>query len=450
MSRERKMPSNVDAEQAVLGACLLDRDAIFAIDLAANEFYLEKHQNIYAAMAELARADVPIDLLSVQSKLTAQNRLTESGGIVYLTDLLSSVPSASHVTHYAALVRATALDRRLIQSATAIAELGYDNVMPTAQKLENAQHCLNTLETTRLQDDGAEMRDIADRVADKVKEYYRDPRETFGIPTHLDVDKIAGGLAIGDFWIIVGDPGNGKTALLHQILANVARDGVASWLFSFEMIADRVCMRMACERASMDSNKVRRGDLSEQEYENYIITLDEVRGYPIRIFDNPCSMLEIDAKLRRAKRQNRLPQIVAVDYSKLLTDKGETEIIRVGNITRMGKMLATRYGVTVLMIHVINGESAAQDRMPQLRDLGWSRQSQYDPDIVIATHKTKGVGILKNREGEAGDGLGVPLVFVPQYTRWGNKTNIPEPTRRMIVSEPPVFDMPMVDERHYA
>ena len=95
MSRERKMPSNVDAEQAVLGACLLDRDAIFAIDLAANEFYLEKHQNIYAAMAELARADVPIDLLSVQSKLTAQNRLTESGGIVYLTDLLSSVPSAS-------------------------------------------------------------------------------------------------------------------------------------------------------------------------------------------------------------------------------------------------------------------------------------------------------------------------------------------------------------------
>jgi hypothetical protein len=186
-----------------------------------------------------------------------------------------------------------------------------------------------------------------------------------------------------------------------------------------------------------------------------------VADLPSRIIDRPCTMEQVGMDLARAERSGTLPEVIGIDYTKLMLDKAENEVIKTGNITRMGKVLGMRYGVTVIMIHVLTGDSGRDARMPELRDLGWSRQTQYDPDIVLfpffkmdRTDNAAMVGVGKNREGEA-DGKGVPMNYVADRTRWTNWVDpktVPQQSHKVKLTPAPTWgdDIPMVEPREYA
>ena len=456
---EPPTPQNVEAEQAVLGAILLDGDSFFNADLKPHEFYLDRHRWIWEAAGELASAQTPIDFLTLNSQLDKNKRLAELGGAAYMTSLLNAVPTAAHIVHYAGLVRHAFVRRELIQKSTEIAAAAYGGAtIFTDELLTKAHSVLNAIEAPTTER-GAAMSDVALELMGDVEEWQRNPRETFGVPTHLtDLDKITNGLNGGDFIIVVGDPGQGKTALVHQKLLNIGLDGVRARLYSFEMPKKRVALRMACNLAGVNSRDLKRGQVTGDNLDAFYSAMGRVSQLPLRIVDIPCSMEQVALDLAKDERAGVLPQVVAIDYSKLMTDKNDNEVIRMGNITRGGKQIAMRFGVCLIMVHVLNGDSAREGRMPELRDLGWARQSQYDPDIVLATRLQEGkpaaVGVLKNREGEWGNGLGEFMSFTPAYTRWGNLAkDTPEPpaymVRREIVSPivPSWDDVPMVEAR---
>lgn len=448
----RALPSNVDVEQAILGGILLEPSALYRLELRGTEFYLEKHREIYTAMLDCARADREPNFLNVLALLTERKQLKE--GPAYLTSLLNGVATAANVEQAAELVQRSYAQRALIHTATELAELGYAaGEMQTDEMLTKAHTALQSLEIAP-QERGVPMSESARAVADEVDDLLSNPRETYGVPTHLDIDRVTNGLGPGDLVIVVGDPGMGKTALVHQMILNMAQDNVRARLYSFEMPHKKVTLRMACNLAGVNSRLVRKGELTDEQADDVRRALGIVSALPLRVVDAPCSSEQMMMDLARAERAGQLPQVVAIDYSKLMTDKGDNEVIRVGNITRQAKVMAMRFSVAVVMVHVLNGDPAREGRMPELRDLGWARQSQYDPDIVLATRLHEGkadVGILKNREGEWGNGLGVSMAFLPDYTRWGNLARVPEPPRRRILSPVPTFDdIPMVEEREYA
>jgi replicative DNA helicase len=423
---ERELPFNLNAEQIVLGGIFLEPSALFRVDLRGHEFRLEKHQWIFRAMQGCAEANKEANFLNVSTMLSERKQLDNVGGDAYLTSLLYGVATAFHIEQAADLVQHAFVQRSLVQKSTEIAELAYGGKdLDTDALLTQAHNALNSLELSP-KERGVTMAESAIAVLNEIEDLLANPRETYGIPTHLDIDRITNGLNKGDLIIEAADPGKGKTALLHQILLNIGQDGKRSFLYSFEMPHVKVTMRMACNLADVNSKMVRRGQLTEEEAEKLRRAMGQVHELPIRVFDRPCTMQQIDMDLARAERSNTLPDVVGIDYTKLMLDKAESEVIKTGNITRLGKVLAMRYDISVIMIHVLTGDPGKEARMPELRDLGWSRQTQYDPDIVLfpffktdRTDNSAMVGVGKNREGEA-DGKGVTMNYVADRTRWTN------------------------------
>jgi replicative DNA helicase len=456
----RELPTNVEAEQIVLGGIFLEPSALFRVDLRGHEFRMEKHQQIFRAMLDLAAAGRDANFLNVSTLLSERKQLEGMGGAALLTSLLNGVATAVNIEQAADLVQHAFVQRSLIHKATEIAEMGYGGEnLDTDELLTKAHNALTSLELSP-KENGVTMAESAVAVLNEIEDLLANPRETYGIPTHLDIDRITNGLNKGDLIIKAADPGKGKTALLHQILLNIGMDGVRSYLYSFEMRHAKVTMRMACNLADVNSKMVRRGQLTEEEADKLRRAMGQVHELPIRVFDRPCTMQQIDMDLARAERAGTLPQVVGIDYTKLMLDKAESEVIKTGNITRMGKVLAMRYDISVIMIHVLTGDPGKESRMPELRDLGWSRQTQYDPDIVLfpffKTDRTDSkamVGVGKNREGEA-DGKGVTMNYVADRTRWTNYIDpgqVPQQRQRVTLAPAPTWDDTlMVEPREYA
>ena len=449
----RVMPCNVEAEQAVLGSILLDPLAILALDLKPRDFYLEKHATIAQAMLDLtaARSETAPNFLNVVTILRERAQLENVGGAAYLTALLGAVPTASNIITEYDHVRRAAMQRAVIHASTLAAETAYTAEGLTPDEILARAQAHYTALDVPTRGGAADMKQIANDLSDKLIEYHEQKRTIYGIRTGLQlIDRALNGLQRKKFVIVAGDPGNGKTALVHQILLNTGLDNVTAWLYSFEMDAQQVGMRMSCNLASVNANAVMRGALTDEEYASYQSALGRIAELPLIIHDQPCATKQIDIDLARAERRGELPSILAVDYSRLLTDTADTETLRVGQITRWGKITAQRFDLTLLMIHTLKGDAAREDRMPELRDLGWSRDAEYDADTVIATRikdAKAAAALLKNREGEAGNGVGYPMVFVPQFTRWGDLANVPEPPRYTFHAPAPVWDLDELDER---
>lgn len=455
---EREMPFNLNAEQVVLGGIFLEPTALFRVDLRGHEFRLEKHQWIFAAMQACAAQDKEANFLNVSAMLADQKHLESVGGDAYLTSLLYGVATAGNIEQAADLIQHTFVQRSLIQKSTEIAELAYaSSKLNTDELLTKAHNALQELEVSP-KERGVTMAESTVTVLDEIEDLLANPRETYGIPTHLDIDRVTNGLNKGDLIVMAADPGKGKTAMLHQILLNIGLDGVRSFLYSFEMPHKKVTMRLACNLADVNSKMVRRGQLNEEEAEKLKRAIGQVHELPIRVFDRPCTMDQIDMDLARAERAGTLPQVIGIDYTKLMLDKAESEIIKIGNITRMGKVLAMRYDIPVIMIHVLTSDSGREARMPELRDLGWSRQTQYDPDIVLfpffkteRTDDSAMVGVGKNRDGEA-DGKGVPMNYVANRTRWTNyidPTQVPQQRKKVTLAPVPTWDDTWTDLPDY-
>lgn len=419
--KERAVPSDVEAEQAMLGSILLEANAILDVDTEPREFYLEKHQHIFHAMRECARAGNALDVITVSSRLADENRLDAVGGLGYLAALLNSVPTAANVKQYADAVRRAFIRRQIVDAATRIAEMAYaPQSIETVDLVSMAIEKLRVIQTTER---GAAVH-VGDAIANflpRFQEYLDEKSMTWGIPTGLDLDKYIGGLQPGHLWLLGGYPGKGKTSLALNLLERVCTVNVPALFFSLEMSEDDLMQRLYASAGNVSSEKIRRGLISAEERDRIMTGVNDFAQAPLWIVDKPQTTDSIRAHVAKLNQAGTCLKLVVVDYLRLLKDVGENETLRTNAITRAMKNLAREFELTVVLIHALN-RSENYTGAPTLRSLNYG--GDYDADVVIFTHwddkrtdKSASLLIAKNRHGRIGE---IPMVYREDVTRWEN------------------------------
>lgn len=426
---ERTIPSNVEAEQAVLGALLIDPDAVIAISplLQPEDFYLEKHGWIYEAIRALHRRREAIDFLTVLAELEGRHKLDDVGGAAYLTALTNAVPTAVHGEQYAQIVRQLSLRRRLIAAAGDIAGIACDarEVSPE-QMIAQAAQTIADVSQSFIADNGRMLGEVMRAAWEQIEAYVQNPREVWGIPTGFDLDRVTGGLHKKELFVLSGDPGVGKTSWLLDATVNAAllarRQTV---VFSLEMSAEELALRMISSRTGINAHLIKRGRLSEGHLAQIARAKDELGELPIRIFDLPTDSTTLTAKVARLAQRDEVDLVIA-DYSKLFLDQHRDEPIRLGLIAQAMKNLAKVYNVASVLVHPVTRSPATQNRKPDQSDLGWSWDVVYHADTVVFAWKNKSLPrdnltaelvVAKNRNGAT---ISVPHIFDPTLTRWRN------------------------------
>ncbi|MBI4675527.1 MAG: replicative DNA helicase [Chloroflexi bacterium] len=408
---ERQMPSNVEAEQAVLGSLLLDGEAITRIlsFLRAADFYLEKHRWIYQVMWDLHDHREPIDILSVISALDTQAHLSAVGGMAYLTSLLNAVPTAAHVEHYAHLVETASLERRLIQTSTEIAELAYDGELDIKDKLEHAEKLVYDVAQHREARDLIPIRKAVDGWADRMERLREHEADLLGVASgFVDLDKVLGGLQKNDLIIVAGRPGSGKTSFALSIAYNVAvKSHKRIAIFSLEMSAAQLVERLISQVADtiasefpgqyeslrVDSQKLRVGDVSEDQYVILAKAMGELAQAHIYIDESSLvTPIEIRSKARRLSAELNGLDLIVIDYMQLMNDRGRTEnrVQEMSNISRQLKFLARDLDVPVVALSQLSrAVESRTDKRPQLSDLRESGSIEQDADVVLMLYREK-------------------------------------------------------------
>src|SRR5579884_1107337 len=256
---EKTVPANVDAERAVLGSLLIDSEAIgeIASFLKPDDFYRERHRVIYAARFDLYERREPGDLITLRDELQRRGQLEAVGGVSYLTELVSDVPTATHVEHYARIVERCALMRRLIAAAGQIAEIGYDNPADVDDALDRSEQVLFQVSQRRVSEDFTSLREALREYFDTIEYLHQHKGEIVGIPSGFhDLDQMTGGLHASDLVIIAGRPGVGKTGFALSIVRNAAtRSHAPAAIFSLEMSTEQLVQRLLCMEAARSEER---------------------------------------------------------------------------------------------------------------------------------------------------------------------------------------------------
>jgi replicative DNA helicase len=408
---ERNIPSNVDAEQAVLGALLLDPDAIgrVAAFLRPHDFYLEKHAWIYEAILDLHEQREPIDFLSVVSRLEQREKLTTVGGSAYLTTLLNAVPTAAHVEHYGRLVESTSVQRRLLQASTEIAGIAYEGDESVDEQIARAEQIIFDVAQHRQTREMIPISRAVDKWIDRIDHLREHQGETSGVQSGFaDLDKVLGGLQKSDLIIVAGRPGSGKTSFALSIAFHAAvqkRKRLA--IFSLEMSAAQLVERLIAqvedvvasempgdyERLRMDSQDLRLGNITDEQW--HVLARATGMLSEADIFIDESSLvtpLEIRGKARRLAAEMSGLDLIVVDYMQLMTDRerAENRVQEMSNISRQLKFLARELDVPVMALSQLSrAVEARTDKRPQLSDLRESGALEQDADVVIFIYREK-------------------------------------------------------------
>jgi replicative DNA helicase len=390
------IPHNVEAEQAVLGALLLDPEAIVQIIpiLHTEDFYLEKHQWIFEAIFALHERREPIDFLTVVAELDRRGRLNDVGGAAYITALINAVPSAIHIEHYARLVERLSTQRRLIIAAGKIAEIAYTSEDDIDTILDRAEETVFAVAQRRLSRDLISMRVAVDQFMDHLDYVQRHQGELLGVPTgFIDLDKLLGGFQPSDLIIIAGRPGSGKTSFALSIMQTAAaRYKKRIALFSLEMSAEQLVQRMVASLGGIDASALRQGKLNDEDYTRLVRATGELSELPIFIDDSATlTPTEIRAKARRLHAEHGLDLII-IDYLQLMTVRGRVEnrVQEISQISRQLKELARELHVPVVALSQLSrAVESRQDHRPQLADLRESGSIEQDADVVIFIFREK-------------------------------------------------------------
>lgn len=430
-------PQNIEAEQSVLGGVLLDNEALPAVleILAGDEFYRAAHRTIFAAVIRLFERNEPCDLVTLTNILKSQKKLDEVGGAIYLVSLVESVPSAANVAHYARIVKEKSLARKLISRATEIVASGFDSSMLVDELLDQAEQAIFQVSEERINPSFLAIKDIVKQNIKTLEQLYDRREMVTGVPTGFtDLDSLTSGLQPSDLVIIAGRPSMGKTALALNIARNAAVDAeIPVGIFSLEMDRAQLGMRLLCSEARVDSQRMRRGFLSEQDWPRLTRAAGTVSEAAIYVDDSPTiSALELRAKARRLKRDQNLGLII-VDYLQLMrgthrTDSREQEI---SEISRSLKALAKELSLPVVALSQLNRRvEERHNKRPQLADLRESGAIEQDADVIAFIYRDEvynadspdqglaEVIIGKQRNGPTGM---AKLTFLSQYTRFENR-----------------------------
>lgn len=411
-SIERQTPSNVEAEQAVLGSILLDGESITRVVsfLRPADFYLEKHRWMYEAIWDLHDHRDPVDFLSVTSALDAAGHLNAVGGAAYITSLLNAVPTAAHIEHYARLVEQASVERRLIQASTEIAELAYDGEIELREKIAAAEKLVFQVAQQREAREMIPIRKAVDGWADRLERLREHEADLVGVSSgFIELDKVLGGLQKSDLIIVAGRPGAGKSSFGLSIAFNVAvRSHKRIAIFTLEMSAAQLVERLISqvadsiasefpgdyERLRVDSQKLRIGDVSQEQYAVLAKAVGELSQAHIYIDETSLvTPIEMRSKARRLSAELGGLDLIIIDYLQLMNDRttrNENRVQEMSNISRQMKFLARDLDVPVIALSQLSrAVETRTDKRPQLSDLRESGSIEQDADVVIMLYRDK-------------------------------------------------------------
>ncbi len=437
-------PHSIEAEQSLLGALLLDNQAFDRVaDLVTGEdFYRDDHRRIWRHIARLIEAAKPADVVTVSESVEASEDKDKTGGPAYLGALAQNTPSALNVRRYAELVRERAVQRRLAQVATGIAEEALNpGGKEIGQLLDEAEsRIFQIAESGARRDQGLlEIKPVLAKVFERIDHlYHRDnPSDVTGVPTgYTRIDQMTSGLQSGDLVIIAARPSMGKTALALNIAEHVAVDnGLPVAIFSMEMSSTQLAMRMLGSIARVDQHKMRTGKLNDKEWGDLSDAMAKLHETPLFIDEGGAlTALEVRARARRLKRQYSKLGLIVIDYLQLMaaSSQGENRATEISEISRSLKAMAKELDVPVVALSQLNrAVDQRPDRRPVMSDLRESGAIEQDADVIMFIYREvvykpdlpedqRGLAeviIGKQRNGPIGT---IKLTFLGQHTRFEN------------------------------
>ncbi|MCL6617544.1 MAG: replicative DNA helicase [Anoxybacillus ayderensis] len=392
---DRLPPQNIEAEQAVLGAILLEPSALTTASeiLIPEDFYRAAHQKIFRTMLQLSDRGEPVDLVTVTSELADANALEEIGGVSYLTELANAVPTAANVQYYAKIVEEKSILRRLIRTATSIAQDGYTREDEVEDVLNEAERKILEVSQRKNTSGFQNIKDVLVQAYDNIEMLHNRKGEITGIPTgFIELDRMTAGFQRSDFIIVAARPSVGKTAFALNIAQNVAtRTGENVAIFSLEMGAQQLVMRMLCAEGNINAQNLRTGKLTPEDWGKLTMAMGSLSNAGIFIDDTPnIRVSEIRAKCRRLKQEQGLGMVL-IDYLQLIQGSGRNRENRqqeVSEISRSLKALARELDVPVIALSQLSRSvEQRQDKRPMMSDLRESGSIEQDADIVAFLYR---------------------------------------------------------------
>ena len=448
MSRDRRvLPHNLDAERSLLGGILLDSQAFSDIVEAvkAEEFYREAHRKVFEAMSALFSRSMPIDRITVKDELTAMGSFDSVGGDEFIDLLDKTVPTAANLGYYAKIVHDKSLSRRLIEAASSIAQLGYDQHGDVADFADECERRIFQVTEQRSTVSFVHVKPIIAAAFKTIESLYERQEEITGVGTGFaDLDRLTSGFQPGDLVILAARPSMGKTAFCLNIATHVGcraqyqgkRCGVG--LFSLEMPKEQLVMRMLASEARVDSQRIRTGKLIESDWAKLAVAAGVLADTNIHIDDTASvSALELRAKCRRlfAKFENtdQPIRLIIIDYLQLMkgNERIDSREQQISEISRSLKGLAKELGIPVMALSQLNRSLEKRpDKRPMMSDLRESGAIEQDADTIMFIYReevyekekedVKGVAeiiIGKQRNGPIGT---ANLAFIHEHTRFEN------------------------------
>jgi len=436
VSTPQIVPHSLEAEEAVLGAVMINPEAYFDVAhfLRGEDFYIHRHRWIWDTFTRLNERRVPIDFLTVSQELENQGHLLEIGGPAYLTALINNVPTSLHAEAYGRIVEETAIRRCMLTAANDIAKLAYQQDANVENVMDEAEQAVFGVSERRMTRDLQSIQEVLSDYYDRIDQISSRGEETLGVPTGFtDLDRLLGGMQRSDFLIIAGRPGSGKTAFMLSAAKNAAqkhKKHVA--VFSLEMSNEQLVQRLIAQETGIDSQRLREAKLNEDEWALFSHAIEVLSDTVIFLDDTPSlTPLQIRTKSRRLHMEYQL-DLILVDYLQLMSSgvRSENRVQEVSYISRNLKVLARELNVPVLAAAQLSRAIEQRaDKEPQLSDLRESGSLEQDSDIVMFIHRPElydqdtlmknvaQIKIAKHRNGPIGT---IELVFREHIAKFEN------------------------------
>ena len=447
---ENLIPQNIEAEQAVLGAILVNPETLAKISdtLLPVSFYKPAHRYIFEAMLQLFNNNDVIDIVSVSDVLNYSGKLEAVGGRAYINDLVENTITTTNIAYYAKIIQEKAVKRRLINAGSEIVSKGYD-LEPSDRSLEEAERLIFEIGSSKATADLKHVKDLVLDTWENIEYRYEHKDELSGLRTDFtELDSMMNGLHRSDLIILAARPAMGKTAFALNIAQNVAlRAKVPVAIFSLEMSKKQLVQRLLCSEAEIDSQRLKTGNMQAKDWEKLAVAMSSFSEAPIYIDDTAgCTITDIRAKCRRLAMAEKNLGLIVIDYLQLIEGTGrEDRMQQISSISRGLKILAKELNVPIISLSQLSrAVESRTDKRPMLSDLRESGSIEQDADIVMFIYRdeyyknandeeeqaekaaNKGeaeIIIAKHRNGSVGT---VKLLFQGSITKFKNpiKTDV--------------------------
>ncbi len=440
----RQAPWSNEAEQAVLGAMLLDQDAALkaAEVLDDTMFYREGHRLLFRAMTTLTERGDVVDPVTLRDELVKRGDLDRVGGMEYIGSLIDVVPTAANIEYHGRIVRDKALLRRLIEAATAIVQEAYEGRGMPSDVLDNAEHRIFQVAQLRRTEEFIRLKELIWPTMERIEQLQSGAGAVTGVPSgFVDLDRLTAGFQRADLIIVAARPSMGKTALILNVIQHAAIEhNIGVGIFSLEMSKDQLVQRLLCSEGLVDAQRLRRGQLRDDDYPKLARAAGLLGTAPIWIDDSAAiTPLAMRSKARRLKADHNIGMIV-VDYLQLMQGPSDAESRQqeISQISRSLKALAKELDIPVVALSQLSRapDQRAGDHKPQLSDLRESGAIEQDADVVMFIFRQEMYDGSTDKDGNNIEGLAelivgkqrngptgtVPLYFKKEYTRFDNRT----------------------------